>query len=138
MAKAYTPSEPTSILNEPVAVYGQANYYALAQQNISKSYVKHVLAISKLSISELINIIPISIDTYKRKSEFNPNVTEKVLEIEQVYQTGLKAFGEGFHQWMNTENVSLGVIKPKSLLSNSFGIRRLLNEIGRMEHGVLA
>lgn len=138
MANAYTPSGPSSILNEPVAVYGHANYYALAQQRISKDYIKHVLSISKLSISELINIIPISIDTYKRKSKFNPNVTEKVLEIEQVYHTGLKAFGEGFHHWMNTENVAIGTIKPKSLLSNSFGIRRLLDEIGRMEHGVLA
>lgn len=138
MAKTYTPSEPSSILNEPVAVYGQANYYALAQRSISKGYIKHVLGVSKLSINELINIIPISIDTYKRKSQFHSNVTEKVLEIEQVYNAGLKAFGEGFHTWMNTENVAIGGITPKSLLSNSFGIRRLMDEIGRMEHGVLA
>lgn len=138
MKKAYSTPKSSSLLNEPVAVYGQANYYALAQQSISKGYIKHVLSITKLSINELIHIIPISIDTYKRKSQFNSNVTEKVLEIEQVYNTGLKAFGEGFHHWMNTENVAIGGITPKSLLSNSFGIRRLLDEIGRMEHGVLA
>ena len=138
MSKAYTPSKSSSILNEPVAVYGQANYYTLAQQSISKDYIKHVLNVSKLSINELIGIIPISIDTYKRKNQFNSNVTEKVLEIEQVYNTGLKAFGEGFHHWMNTKNVAIGGIIPKTLLSNSFGIRRLIDEIGRMEHGVLA
>lgn len=138
MSKTYTPSKSSSILNEPVAVYGQANYYTLAQQGISKDYIKHVLNVSKLSINELIGIIPISIDTYKRKNQFNSNVTEKVLEIEQVYNTGLKAFGEGFHHWMNTKNVAIGGIIPKSLLSNSFGIRRLIDEIGRMEHGVLA
>lgn len=138
MAKTYTPSDTSLILNEPVAVYGQANYYALAQQSISKDYIKHVLGVSNLSINELIDIIPISIDTYKRKNQFNSNVTEKVLEIEQVYNAGLQAFGEGFHPWMNTENVAIGGITPKSLLSNSFGIRRLMDEIGRMEHGVLA
>ncbi len=132
------PNQPTAVLNEPAMVYGQANYYALAQQSISKNYIKHILGISQLTLNELISIIPISIDTYKRKKEFNPSVTEKVLEIEQVYRTGLKVFGAGFHQWMNTENVSMGGIIPKSLLSNSFGVRRLIDEIGRMEHGVLA
>lgn len=131
-------SQKVSVLNEPSSVFGQANYYNLANQSISKNYIKHVLVYSKLTVNELITIVPISIDTYKRKNEFNPSVTEKVLEVEEVYKKGLNAFGEGFHDWMNSNNPSLGNIIPKSLLSNSFGIRSLLNEIGRMEHGVLA
>jgi len=134
MNKPQTPP----VLNEPLAAYGQANYFSLANQSISKNYIKHLLVYSKLTVNEFITIVPISIDTYKRKSEFNPAVTEKVLEVEEVYKKGLSAFGEGFHDWMNSHNPSLGNIIPKSLLSNSFGIRRLLNEIGRMEHGVLA
>ncbi len=138
MANAYKTPEDKSALQEPLIAYGHTNYYRLAQRNISKDYIKHVLVISKLTISELITLIPISVDTYKRKSEFNPAVTEKILEIEEVYRKGIEAFGEGFHQWMNTENIALGGVIPKALLSNSFGTRRLLNEIGRMEHGVLA
>jgi len=65
-------------------------------------------------------------------------VTEKVLEIEEVYRHGLEAFGESFYQWMNTENIGLGGVAPKTLLNNSFGIRLLLDEIGRLEYGVLA
>jgi uncharacterized protein (DUF2384 family) len=125
------------ILAEPVA-YGQANYFALAGLPISKSYVQRIMAISRLTLAELIGIIPISIDTYKRKTTFQPPVTEKILEIEEVYKAGLEAFGEGFHTWMNTENTALGGIKPKRLLANSFGVRTLLNQIGRMQHGVLA
>lgn len=138
MAKAYDISKKTSILQEPSMAYGHTNYYMLAQQRISKGYIKHVLVISKLTVNELITLIPISVDTYKRKNEFNPPVTEKILEIEEVYNKGISAFGQGFHRWMSTENVALGGIIPKTLLSNSFGVRRLLNEIGRMEHGVLA
>ena len=138
MEKTYRITSKSSTLNEPSLAYGHANYYMLAQQAISKDYIKHILVISKLSVNELITLIPISIDTYKRKSEFNPAVTEKVLEIEEVYRSGLKAFGDGFHHWMDTENVALGGVVPKTLLSNSFGVRRLLDEIGRMEHGVLA
>ena len=126
------------VLNEPAAAYEQINYYALANRSISKNYIKHLLKRSKLSVSELIEIIPISIDSYKRKTEFNANVTEKILEIEEVYHKGLRDFGDGFYQWMDTRNPALGGIVPKSLLKNSFGVRRLLDEIGRIEHGVLA
>ncbi|KYG79968.1 hypothetical protein AWW67_11730 [Roseivirga seohaensis] len=128
----------SNVLNEPAVMYGHTNYYSLADHDISKNYIKAILDISKLTLNELMAIIPISIDTYKRKTEFNPAVTEKVLEIEEVYRTGLSAFGEGFHTWMSTENVALGGVIPKKLLSNSFGVRKLLDEIGRMEHGVLA
>ncbi|KYG82763.1 antitoxin Xre/MbcA/ParS toxin-binding domain-containing protein [Roseivirga echinicomitans] len=127
-----------NLLNEPAVMYGHTNYYSLAEHDISKNYIKAILEVSKLSLNELMAIIPISIDTYKRKTEFNPPVTEKILEIEEVYRTGLNAFGEGFHTWMATENVAMGGIIPKKLLSNSFGVRKLLDEIGRMEHGVLA
>ncbi len=131
-------NENTEVLNEPASAYGQVNYYTLATRSVSKNYIKHLLKTSRLTLNELIAIIPISMDTYKRKTEFNTSVTEKILEIEEVYGKGLHVFGEGFYRWMDTNNVALGGIIPKSLLVNSFGIRRLLDEIGRIEHGILA
>lgn len=137
--KNYAPQDKTSsVLEEPAVAYDRTNYYTLASQDISKKYIKQILAMTKLTLAELMEIIPISIDTYKRKNAFNSFVTEKILEIEEVYRTGLGAFGEGFYEWMSTENIALGGIKPKLMLSNSFGVRRLLDQIGRMQHGVLA
>ena len=127
-----------AILQEPAVSYATGSYYQLSIQSISKNYIKQVLNLTGLSVSELINIIPVSIDTYKRKSTFNPAITEKILEIEEVYRKGIEAFGESFHQWMNTENIALGSVTPKTLLKNSFGVRLLLDEIGRLEYGVLA
>ncbi len=138
MAKYKTIEKQPDVLHEPMAVYGSANYFVLAGRNVSKSYVQRIMVLSGLTLAELITLLPISIDTYKRKTMFQPAVTEKILEIEEVYRAGIAAFGEGFHAWMNTENIALGGIKPKQLLSNSFGVRTLLNQIGRMQHGVLA
>jgi len=126
------------ILQEPLAAYGHANYFKLANQSVSKQYIKSVIKVSGLSLDDLIDILPISIDTYKRKTSFSPAVTEKILEIEEVYRKGIAAFGDGFLAWMDAENIALGNVKPKVLLKNSFGIRRLLDQIGRMEYGVLA
>jgi len=126
------------VLNEPAGGYAPGNYYQLSARAISKNYIKQVLLLSQLAVTDLINILTISIDTYKRKREFSPAVTEKVLEIEEVYRHGLDAFGDSFYQWMRTENIALGGVAPKALLVNSFGIRLLLDEIGRLEYGVLA
>ncbi len=137
--KKYRPhKDDPKVLQEPLAAYGHANYFKLANQSVSKQYIKTVIKVSGLTLDDLIDILPISIDTYKRKTSFSPAVTEKILEIEEVYRKGIAAFGNGFHAWMEAENLALGNIKPKVLLKNSFGIRRLLDQIGRMEYGVLA
>jgi uncharacterized protein (DUF2384 family) len=135
----YTMSSPEHILQEPAAAYlaFQESYYELAGQAIAKTYIKEILSLTQIPLNEFIQLIPISIDTYKRKAIFNPAVTEKVLQIEEVYRKGLAAFGEGFYNWVAAPNSSLGGEAPKTLLSNSFGVRKLLTLIGRMEHGVL-
>ena len=139
MSKKYpSSSNEPGILNDPPTDYAARNYYALAQQMVSKKYIKQVISLSRLSLTDFITLIPVSIDSYKRKTLFAPPVTEKVLEIEEVYRRGLNAFGEGIYSWMEHENIAMGGITPKQLLSNSFGIRRLLEQFGRMEHGVLA
>lgn len=129
-----------NILSEPAIAYEkfQESYYELAGQAITKTYIKGILSLTQIPLNEFIQLIPISIDTYKRKTIFNPSVTEKVLQIEEVYRKGLQALGEGFYSWVNSENSILGGQKPIAYLSNSFGIRQLLELIGRMEHGVLA
>lgn len=127
-----------AILNEPALSYEPGSFFEFSMRDISKNYIKQILRLSKLSVLELISILPISIDTYKRKIAFNPPVTEKVLEIEEVYRKGIDVFGDSFHQWMDTNNIALGNVVPKTYLTNSFGTRLLLDEIGRIEHGVLA
>ncbi|REE01757.1 antitoxin Xre/MbcA/ParS toxin-binding domain-containing protein [Marinoscillum furvescens] len=138
MAKYSQQPDPVNILSEPTVAYGQVSFYTLAAKATSKSYIKYLLGFTKMTVEELIELLPVSIDTYKRKKVFQPPVTEKILEIEEVYREGLDAFGEGFYQWMQTPNITFGNVPPKKLLQNSFGIRMLLQQIGRMQHGVLA
>ncbi len=140
MVKPYKFQEKDTghILQEPMASYGMNTYFELSAKSISKHYIKQIIRLTGFSVPDFISLTPISIDSYKRKDIFDPRVTEKVLEIEEVYRKGLEVFGDSFHQWMLADNVSLGGVTPKSLLQNSFGIRVLLDEIGRMEHGVLA
>ena len=43
-----------------------------------------------------------------------------------------------FQEWMNSEIQGLGFEKPLSLLDTSIGIQILINELGRLEHGIVS
>ncbi len=78
---------------------------------------------------------------YKReKKTFDPLQSEKILEIALLYKKGTDVFGNGekFNNWLTTNNVALGNVKPKDLFDSSFGINLLKDELGRIEYGVLA
>ena len=63
-----------------------------------------------------------------------------IMQIEILHSKGEEVFGsrENFSTWLETENLALGNIIPRDLLKNSFGINLLMDELVRIEHGVLA
>jgi putative toxin-antitoxin system antitoxin component (TIGR02293 family) len=82
-----------------------------------------------------------TIQRYKKeKKSFDPIYSEKILLIELLYKKGIHVFGvaDNFYTWMESVNIALGNIKPKELLDTSFGIGLIHDELGRIEHGVLA
>lgn len=82
-----------------------------------------------------------SLQRYKKqKGTFNAVTSEKIIEITMLNKFGIEVFGDqdNFNVWLNSNNVSLGSIKPKELLDSSFGIHLLKDELTRIEQGVLA
>lgn len=78
---------------------------------------------------------------YKReKKTFDALQSEKILEIALLYKKGTDVFGtaDKFNNWLTTQNVAIGNIKPKDLFDSSFGINLLKDELGRIEYGILA
>ena len=74
------------------------------------------------------------------KRTFDPLQSEKIIEIALFYNKGVEVFGttEKFNSWLETDNLAIGGIKPKSLLDNSFGISILRDELTAIEYGILA
>jgi putative toxin-antitoxin system antitoxin component (TIGR02293 family) len=82
-----------------------------------------------------------TIQRYKKeKKTFDPIYSEKILQIELLYKKGIDVFGdaENFYTWMDYVSIPLGNVKPKDLLDTSFGINLIHDELGRIEHGILA
>ncbi|MEO8962753.1 MAG: antitoxin Xre/MbcA/ParS toxin-binding domain-containing protein [Ginsengibacter sp.] len=91
--------------------------------------------------SGFLNISERTMQRYKKeKKAFDSDSSEKIIEITLLYKYGIEVFGnkEKFNSWLETKNLALGGIIPKSLLDNTFGINLLKDELTRIEYGILA
>jgi putative toxin-antitoxin system antitoxin component (TIGR02293 family) len=91
--------------------------------------------------SAILHLTERSLQRYKKqKQTFDPLQSEKIIQIILLFKKGIALFGskEKFDIWLNSHIVALGGIKPKEVLDSAFGIEWIMDELGRMEHGVLA
>ena len=91
--------------------------------------------------AEFLHISNKTLSRYQKESKtFDALQSERIMQIEILHSKGEEVFGsrENFSTWLETENLALGNIIPRDLLKNSFGINLLMDELVRIEHGVLA
>ena len=91
--------------------------------------------------AEFLHISNKTLSRYQKESKtFDALQSERIMQIEILHSKGEEVFGsrENFSTWLETENLALGNIIPRDLLKNSFGINLLMDELIRIEHGVLA
>jgi putative toxin-antitoxin system antitoxin component (TIGR02293 family) len=91
--------------------------------------------------SKILNMSERTMQRYKReKKRFDPIHSERLLLIMLLFKKGTEVFGDSdsFIKWLNSENISLGGVKPINLLDNSFGVNIVKDELSRIEHGMLA
>ncbi len=76
----------------------------------------------------------------KENKPFQPIQSERIVELSMLYQYGAEVFGErdNFNTWLSSKSLALGGRTPKDLLDTKFGIAMVKDELGRIEHGILA
>lgn len=114
------------------------------RKGIDFSFFNNILNKIPFSLTEWSAFLHLSERTMQRykkeKKTFDTLQSEKILQITLLYKKGIDVFGspEKFNSWLDTKNISLGKITPKSLLDNAFGIDMLEDELSRIEFGILA
>lgn len=91
--------------------------------------------------SEFLHLSPRTMQRYKKEQKaFDPICSERILEIMMLYKLGVDVFGDEdkFHSWLDSSNIALGGVLPRSLMDNAFGIKLVKDELNRIEHGILA
>ena len=91
--------------------------------------------------ADFLHISGKTLSRYQKEDKvFDAPQSEKILQIELLYSRGKEVFGdsESFLVWLQSESLALGKIKPQEILDSGFGISLLMDELLRIEHGVLA
>lgn len=133
----------SSKVEDPVLAYGLPK-----QSNITKEFTfnnfKKIASKTDFTQKEWSDILHISERTLQRYSKensaFSFSVTDRILQIDKVFERGLEVFGSytKFNLWLRSNPHMLeGRLSLHSLASFE-GINNVLTQVGRIEHGILA
>lgn len=130
------------ISSRRVDIQHEESYFIdLIRNGIPRQSIDEIIEKTGISEEEIASILHISRRTIQRKNPdepLNPEQSERLIELARLYTKGIEVFGDlaAVRQWMDEKILTLGHKKPKEFLDTSMGITMLLEEIGRIEHGV--
>ena len=112
----------------------------LSNKGLTKDALIHLSDFLSLSLRQLSDLLPITERTIRRNKYFSSIVSEQILQIAEVATRGVEVFGDKdkFINWMNHPCKPLANKTPLSLLNSRFGMEMVLDELGRIEHGIFA
>jgi putative toxin-antitoxin system antitoxin component (TIGR02293 family) len=120
-----------------------SDFIQLIRDGISKKSLDYLITQIGYTLTDIALLLHVSdrnLRRYTPSEKLNTEQSERLIELAKLYAKGEEVFGNmnEFNEWMNSDIIALGGIKPKSLLDTSLGIQLLFKELGKIEHGVFA
>ena len=115
----------------------------LGSHGIRKNALRHLADNMSLTWRDMAKLLPITertLQRYKAQKLMDQKVSEQVLQLAEVVAMGNEVFGDrvSFHSWLSMPSAALGDRKPIDLLGSRFGIELVIDELGRITHGIPA
>lgn len=115
----------------------------LTRRGIPKKSLLQLAKRIAVTLHELANILHISertLQRYENDAVVKSEYSEKAIELARLYSRGEEVFGslELFKSWMKSPSHVFKGQTPLSLLDTSIGFHLVLQELGRIEHGVFS
>jgi putative toxin-antitoxin system antitoxin component (TIGR02293 family) len=131
----------TSVLGHKIDT--EMDLYELGKEGIPKKALLNFAKSINISLRALTGMLNVTERTLQRKKDtdlLNETLSEHILQLAEVYSRGEEVFldMEQFKIWLDSSNRALGNRKPLALLSSRYGAQMVLNELGRIEHGVFS
>ena len=126
-----------SVINGDI-VHDDKTHYPAAKKALDN--LINITGISSAEMSAIMRTSERTLRRYSPKQKLNAEQSERVIELAKIYSRGEQVFGtlDAFKEWMNGSVMALGNKKPKEFLDTSMGIEMLMDELGRIEHGIFA
>lgn len=115
----------------------------LSNEGVTKNALVHLAKYFSCSVTQMAQLLPVTgrtIQRYTPQKPFSRIVSEQILQIAEVAAKGSEVLAgrENFLAWMNHPNKALNNKTPMSLLNSKFGADMIMDELGRIEHGVFS
>ena len=117
---------------------------ASAIAGISSHAISDMIRISEKPIEEIASLLYVTPRTIKNYQNENKNLpvlqSEQLLKLYALYDKGIEAFGdtEAFNRWLSKPAFGLNNQVPNQLLLTSTGIKLIMDELNRIQHGDFA
>ncbi|HPI09721.1 MAG TPA: DUF2384 domain-containing protein [Catalimonadaceae bacterium] len=127
--------------NSRIAPSEFSSLISLIKAGITRKSLSDLLEVTGLTLHEMAAFMHLNERTlrnYSPETRLDPEPSERAIEIGFLYEKGREVFGslEDFKSYMSSPVPSLGMKAPKEFLDTSFGIHFLMDELGRIQHGV--
>ncbi len=115
----------------------------LGRHGIRKSALRHLAASMSLTWRDMAKLLPITertLQRYQTQKLLSQVVSEQALQLAEVVATGIDVFEDrdNFLAWLSLPCAALGNRKPMELLNSRFGMELVIDELGRISHGLPA
>jgi putative toxin-antitoxin system antitoxin component (TIGR02293 family) len=129
------------VLRQPL--HHRLDLITLSRRGIPKVALVHLAHFLSCPLHDLVALLPVTERTLQRytpQQPLNRMVSEHILQLAEVAARGVEVFGDKatFLAWLHHPNTALGHHIPMSLLNSRFGAEMVLDELGRLEHGIVA
>lgn len=117
---------------------------ATVRRGLSYKAVSRVAEALHLSTGQLAEYLPVTARTLQRyqkeKQKLDRDLSDHLLQIARVFARCQEVMedSERARRWLQTPSIPLGNVPPISLLDTYTGVEMVLDEVGRIEHGVAA
>ena len=113
----------------------------LAREGLTKVSIDSLTETLKISIDEIVALLPISrrtLERYEPTQKLSPELSDRLIQIAKVYSRTFEVFGDRdlALRWLKSPCKAFGDVIPLSYLNLASGITILMDELGRIDYGV--
>lgn len=119
----------------------QMDMVELIEHGLTKESAMHLAKALSITNKRLAELLPISrrtLERYHAKKHLDRATSQQIISLARLTARGFDVFGDRvkFVEWMNAPCTALGERTPISLINTQIGIDMVIDELGRIEHGV--
>ena len=133
----------SSVLSLENTIQNELELLNISRKGITKAAAIQVSKYLGITVEKMSDLLHTSIRTFQRKKTeetLDIHSSEITIEIAEIITEGVAVFGDNnkFKLWLNTPIMTLAGNSPLDLMDTNRGLKMVMQELKRLEHGIFS